>query len=41
LILLILAILCFVVAAFGFDKLGNANLVDLGLAFGFASFLPI
>jgi hypothetical protein len=41
LIALILAILCFLVSAFGFTSLGNANLVDLGLALGFASFLPI
>ena len=40
LILLILAILCFLAAAFGLS-VGSLMLVPLGLALGFASMLPI
>jgi len=40
LILLILAVLCFLAAAFGLS-VGGLMLVPLGLAFGFASMLPI
>jgi hypothetical protein len=37
-VLLIIAIILFVIAAFGFDVSG-ISLVALGLAFGFAAFL--
>ena len=40
LILLILAVLCFLAAAFGLS-VGGVMLLPLGLAFGFASMLPI
>jgi len=41
LVLLILAIICFVAAAFGTAAAGPVMLVPLGLALGFASLLPI
>lgn len=37
-ILLVIAVICFVLAALKVD-VGSLSLVDLGLAFGFASFL--
>jgi hypothetical protein len=37
-LLCLVAVICFVLAAFGV-MLGTLNLVDLGLAAGFASFL--
>jgi len=42
LILLILAIICFLVAAFsGNQAFGGVMLIPLGLAFGFGALLPI
>jgi len=42
LVLLILAILCFLVEAFsGNPVFGGVELIPLGLAFGFASLLPL
>ncbi|GAC1363382.1 MAG: hypothetical protein NVSMB32_04930 [Actinomycetota bacterium] len=37
-VLLLIAVLCFVLAAFGVT-VSTVNLTDIGLAFGFASFL--
>lgn len=37
-LLTLIAVICFVLAAFGVD-LGKVNLTDIGLAFGFAAFL--
>jgi len=41
LVLLILAIICFVAAAFGTQSAGPVMLVPIGLGLGFASMLPI
>jgi hypothetical protein len=42
LILLILAIICFLIAAFGMNIVfGSVMVIPLGLALGFAAMLPI